>query len=425
MLETRSNLSRVATRAALGVACAVSMQGAGAIDLSWQPQLRVGTRATDNVLWSSNNQEAAMGFDNGGGMIVKAEAQDWRSTITPSFNFRRYAVGENLDADEFGARTQHQWIATDRLQLGTNLDYVRDSTNSTELTDAGNRNQIANRDTILAQPSLTFLLDDATSVSAGYLYQDVSFDRRANGQLVDFSYQQGNLGVSHNWRDDVRFFVSAFTSEFRTPDTGGKTRTYGGQGGIGYSLDENLTVDLAIGYVTSNIDFQTSFLALDLGPPPRIVVVTRQDEVSSSGPIASASIQRNFENIRTRLDYARRVSPSIRGSQQLEDDILLTLDRDMSREWRLGFRGGYNMRSAEGGEDLAVGLNRIRANDLNRDQTSLSGNVTYRFTREISLRGEYRFSYNTFTNQFQDSVYNHSLFVMLSYDGEPRFRRGL
>jgi len=403
--------------------CAAWLPPAAALDLSWQPQLRVGTRATDNVLWSSTNQEAALGFDNGGGMIIKAEAQDWRSTLTPSFNFRRYAIGENLDADEYGARTQHQWFVTDRVQLGANLDYVRDSTNSTELTDAGNRNQIANRDTYLAQPSITFLVDDRTSVNGSYVHQDVSFDSTSNGQLVDFTFEQFTVGGTHLLTDDVRLFATAFASQFETPDTNGKTRTYGGQAGAGYQFTEDFSVEGAVGYVSSDIEFETSFLTLDLGPPPSIVLVTQRDEVSSSGPIATASVQKAFEDLRTRLDYARRVSPSIRGSQQLEDDILLTLDRDLSREWRLGFRGGYNMRSAEG-EDVAVGLNRFRVDDLNRDQAMVSGNLSYRFTSEISVRGEYRFSYNTFTNELQDSVYNHSFFVTLSYDGEPRFLRG-
>ncbi len=423
MTEAHKPLPRAALAAAMSAACAAWMPPAGALDLSWQPQLRVGTRATDNVLWSSDDQEAALGFDNGGGMIVKAEAQDWRSTVTPTFNFRRYAIGENLDADEYSARSQHQWFATERLQLGANLDYVRDSTNSTELTDAGNRNQISNRDTITAQPNITFLVDERTSVNGSYLYQDVSFDNTGNGQLVDFTFQQFTLGGTHLLTDEIRLFVTAFASEFETPDTNSKTRTYGGQGGAGYQFSEDFSVEGAVGYVTSDIEFQTSFLALDLGPPPRIVLVTEQDETSTSGPIASASIQKSFEYLRTRLDYVRRVTPSIRGSQQLEDDILLSVERDISSLWRIGLRGGYNMRSAES-QDVEVGLNQLRVDDLNRDQVSAGSWVSYQFTTEITVRAEYRFAKNSFANEQQDSIYNQSLFITLSYDGEPRFLRG-
>ena len=409
--------------AALAVLIAAAGQGAFALDLSVQPQVRLGTRSTDNVRWSSRNQEAALGFDNGGGAVLKIESLDWKSTINPNFNFRRFAIGDELDADEFGAKSQHQWLATDRLQAGLNLDYVRDSTLTTELADAGARNIVANRDAVTAQPSLTFLVDDRTTVNGSYLYQDVSFDNSGNGQLVDYTYQQLTLGGTHQLSDDIRLFGTAFASEFETPDTNGRTRTYGGQGGAGYQFTDDFSVEGAVGYVTSTIEFQTSFLALDLGPPPRIVLVTQQDEVSTSGPIASASIQKNFENMRTRLDYVRRVSPSIRGSQQLEDDILLSAERDMSSLWRIGFRGGYNMRSAES-QEVEVGLNQFRVDDLNRDQASVAGWISYRFTNKLYVRAEYRFTRNSFASDLQDTVYNNSLFLNLNYDGEPRFLRG-
>jgi hypothetical protein len=415
---------RRARIAALAIAAGAS-HGVLAVDLSWAPQLRLGMRATDNVRWNSVNKEAALGFDNGGGMVVKAETQDWKSTITPSFNFRRFAIGEDLDADEYGAKSQHQWQTTDRLLATVNLDYVRDSTLTTDLADAGIRsNLVANRDTVLAQPGFTFLIDERNSVNASYLYQDVSFDTTAGGQLVDFSFQQFTLGGTHLLTNDIRLFATAFASEFETPDINGKTRTYGGQAGAAYQFSDSLSVEASAGYVSSDINFQTSFLALDLGPPPRIVLVTQQDEASTSGPIASASIQKSFENTRTRLDYARRVSPSIRGSQQLEDDILFSAEHDLSRVWRVGFRGGYNMRSAES-DDVQTGLNQVRTNQLNRDQAVLGGWLSYRFTNELSVRTEYRFGRNTFDETLRrESVYNNALFFNLIYNGEPRFLRG-
>jgi len=397
--------------------------GAHALDLSWQPQLRVGMRATDNVLWAPANQEAAVGFDNGGGMVVKAETRDWRSMVTPSFNFRRFAVGENLDADEYGVRSQHQWVATDRIQLGANLDFVRESTNSTEVTDAGAQNQIANRETITAQPTVTYLLSERTSLNAAYVYQDVSFDRSANGQLVNFTFEQFSLGGTHLLTDKIRVFANAFASEFETPDLGGRTRTYGGQGGAGYQFTQDFSVEGAVGYVKSDIEFENQFLAIDPGPPPRIVLVTQQEEVSTTGPIASASVQKSFENVRTRLDYARRVSPSIRGSQQLEDDIMLSAEHDISSLWRVGVRGGYNMRTAEA-QDVAPVFSRRFADDLNRDQALLTGWLSYRFTNELSARAEYRFSRNSFSNELLETVYTNSLFFTLNYDGTPRVLRG-
>ncbi|MGE0566262.1 MAG: hypothetical protein AB7O50_17315, partial [Pseudolabrys sp.] len=163
-----------------------SVNGVYALDMSVQPQLRLGLRATDNVRWASNDKESALGFDNGGGAILKAETADWRSIVTPSFNFRRFVIGDDLNADEYGVRTQHEWAATERLKTSLNVDYVRDSTLTTELTDAGRQNDVANRETIAVQPSVVYLLDERTSLNGGFLYQDVTFSTASGGRLVDY-----------------------------------------------------------------------------------------------------------------------------------------------------------------------------------------------------------------------------------------------
>lgn len=407
------------------VAAAASLShGAFALDLSYRPQLRIGMRASDNVRSSAVSPEAALGFDNGGGLELKAESQVWKSLITPSFNFRRFAIGEDLDADEYGVRSQHQWFATERLMLGTNVDYVRDSTLTTELTDAGVQNQVANRDTVLVQPNVTYIWDDRTSLTAGYLHQDVSFDTDARGQLIDYLYDQVNVGATHAWREHLTFSITAFASKFETPDLEGETRTYGGQGGAEYRFSPDFSMNLAVGYVTSDIDFQNRFLALDPGPPPRIVVVSREESVSTNGPIANVSIRKDFERLRTRFDYARRVSPSIRGTQQVEDDILFTAEHDLTQTWRVGFRGGYNMRSSELQDTDAI-QSPGTSNQLNRDQALVAGWIAYAFTKELSVRSEYRFVRNSFDeNVRRDPIYGNALFLNLIFNGEPHFLRG-
>lgn len=402
----------------------MATQAAAALDLSYRPQLRLGIRGGDNVRWSENNQEAALGFDNGGGLELKAESQVWKSLITPSFNFRRFAIGEDLDADEYGVRSQHQWFVTDRLMAGMNIDHVRDSTLTTELTDAGLQNQVANRDTTTYQPNVTYLWNDRTSLNASYLRQDVSFDTDANGQLVDFTYEQISTGATHAWRSNIVLSITAFASRFETPDLQSETRTYGGQGGVEYTYAPDLIFNLAMGYVTSDIDFVNRFLAIDPGPPPRLVVVSQDESVSTDGPIANVSIRKKFEHTRTEFIYGRRVSPSIRGTQQLEDDIVLTAEHDLTRTWRLGFRGGYNMRSSELRE-LGIGAAPATSNQLNRDQALLAGWVSYAFSKEITVRSEYRFVRNSFGEDLRrDPVYGNALFLNLYFNGGPQFLRG-
>lgn len=417
-------LKAMPLRVAICAAAALVAPAAVALDLSWSPQLRIGTRATDNVRWRPTSQEAALGFDNGGGLELKAETTDWKSKLNPSFNFRRFAIGKNLDADEYGVKSQHQWLASERLIFGLNLDYERDSTLTTELTDAGLENQVANRDTVSAQPNLTYLWDDRTSLTAGYLYQDVSFDAGTNQQLIDFVYEQVTLGATHAWRSNITFSVVAFASKFNPPDIESKTQTYGGQTGLEYMFSPDLRMNLMLGYVTSDIDFQNRFLAFDPGPPPRLVVVTQDESVSTNGPIANVSIRKDFENVRTKLEYARRVSPSIRGTQQLEDNILFTAEHALTYKWRVGFRGGLNLRSSEL-QDVVGGQVPGTSNQLNRDQAMIAGWISHAFSKELSIRSEYRLVRNSFgEDSRRDPVYGNALFLSLIFNGEPRFLRG-
>lgn len=407
---------RAVTMAALSVLAVCGCSGvhnAFAIEWSARPQLRVGSRTTDNVLFSAEGAESAFGFDNGGGAVLKAESSSWSSILTPSFNFRRFLIGENLDADEYGVRSQHKAQPFDWIIAEFKADYIRDSTLTTELTDAGRQNDVANRDTVTLQPTLTFIVDEQTSLNLGFLYSDVSFDAVGNAGLVNFEFKQVNTGITRVVNDRLQVFVSGFVSQFDVVAVGSATRTYGAQSGLTFVYSPTFAFDLAGGYVKSDIDFQEQFLALVADPIPRIAVLSRQSETTTSGPIASASFRKSFENGRARFDYSRRVSPSSRGAQTLEDDITLALYRDVTRRLLLGFRGGYNMRGAETQEFGSVA-------DLDRDQALLSGTVSYLFTPNLTLSSEYRFVRQSFTGRTTD-VYSNALFITLSYNGDPYF----
>lgn len=385
-----------------------------ALDVSIRPQVRLGMRGTDNILFTAANQEAALGFDNGGGALLTAESSSWLSTVNPTFNFRRFLIGENIDADEYGVRTQHTWMATDNLKPELKLDYIRDSTLTTELTDAGRRNDVANRTSLTVQPSVTYLWDAVTSLTASFVHSDVDFESAQPTGLVAFTFDQANLTVSRILTPDLQAFASIFASDFQAPDLESATRTYGAQTGLTYQYSADLAFDFAGGYVTSNIEFVDRFLALVVDPFPRIVVVQQAAEASNSGPIASASIRKSFENMQGRFDYVRRVSPSSRGAQTLEDDMTLTLDRKLSRQFRTGFRGSYNIRSAEleavGG---TIGV-------LNRNQALVSGYVSYQWSEQIAVRAEYRFVRQQVT-EADLTLYSNAVFLTLNFNGDPYF----
>lgn len=412
----------------LGLLTATPVAPVHAVDLSWQPQLRVGTRSTDNLRSTVDDQEAVWGFDTGGGLALKAATDTWQTNINPGFNVRRFVIGENADAEEYNVRSQSQWAVNERAALSLVADYARDSTLTTDQTDAGVETDIINRDTVTLQPAVNYALTDLTSVNASFLYSDVTFKTPPGGNFVNYDYKQVNVGATRYLNDTLTLFGRGFVSEFRTPSRDSSTLTYGSMGGVNYRHSETLDGDFSVGYSMSDIDFvsqtQTGVVFAGFNPLTgqpifQPVFTATPDSTSSGGPIASATIRKNFENLKTSLVYNRAVSPSTRGTQTIADDIVVILEQRLSSRLTLGLRGGYNMQSAEADEVGAV--NQL---NLDRDQVLVMPSVRYRFTEEFSISAVYRFVWSHQAEPVRNT-YNNSLFVTLSYVGVPNTFDGL
>lgn len=391
-----------------------------AFEFSWRPQVQLGTRATDNLRTTINNPEAAWGFDMGGGVQLDLESSSLRSRITPAFNFRRFAIGEGADADEYEVRTSTQWTSSERISAALEFDYIRDSTLSTELTDTGRQTAVSNRDTINVAPSLNVLLTERTSLNVGFFYSDVEFEQLPGTPFSDYDFKQVNGTLTHVLTDRLSVFANSYVSEFRTPRTNGKSLTYGGLTGANFRYSDTLEADFGVGYVQSEIDFQTTVTQLQLAIDPNSgqlvaipVTVTTPQNTTENGPIARANIRKSWSPLLdSELSYNRSVTPTVFGAQSVIEDILLSLERDITSRLRGLFRGGYNMRSAE--TDAIAG----QQGNLNRNQVLLVAGVRYRITQEMSVGATYRFIYNDLKD-LDASSYNNGLFVNFIYNGEP------
>ncbi|MEQ8234126.1 MAG: hypothetical protein RLW61_03330 [Gammaproteobacteria bacterium] len=399
-----------------------------AFDVSWRPQIRLGTRVTDNLRTAINDPEAAWGFDMGGGLQLNLESNQFKSQITPAFNFRRFVIGEGADADEYEVRTSTQWSVVERAVLSLDFDYIRDSTLSTELTDAGRQTAVSNRDTLNVAPSVAVSINERTTLNLGFYYSDVEFEQLPGTPFADYEFKQVNGTLTHQLTEQFSIFANAYVSEFQTPSNGGKSLTYGGMGGASYFWSPTLDFEVGVGYVQSEIDFLGQEvtpgqfqLVIDPDTGQIIllpVVTTVEQSAIESGPIARATIRKIWSPVmHSELSYNRSVSPTVFGAQSSSDDILFSVERELSRRFVALFRGGYNMRSAETENNARQSAN------LDRNQTLLVAGVRYRFSQDITLAATYRFVYNDISF-LDETSYNNSLFFTFTYNGELRSYRG-
>ena len=424
----RSNQRRLSSSVSAIAAVSLSVItqcASAAFELSWQPQLRIGTRATDNLRTAINDREAAWGFDMGGGLQLDLASASLSSRVSPAFNFRRFAIGEGADADEYEVRTSTEWSVVKRVTASLAFDYIRDSTLSTELTDTGRQTAVANRDTINVAPSLDILLTPRTTLNLGFYYSDVQFQQLPGTPFSNYDFKQVNGTITHALSERLSIFSNAYASEFRTPSRGGKSLTYGGMGGASYRFSESLDADFGIGYVLSDIDFQTSEIRLQLAFDPATgfpflqqILVTTDQTTQERGPIARANIRKQWSpSLRSEVAYNRSVSPTVFGSQSSTDDVEANLIHKLSDRLLLTFRGGYNRRAAE--SDAIAGQNI----NLNRDQVLLSGGVRYRLNKEMSVNASYRFVYNLLKD-IDETSSNNGLFLTFFFNGELRTYSG-
>lgn len=399
------------------VASLLVASGSPALELSVKPELNLGSRATNNVLFSERDPQDALGFDTGGRLAMIVESDRYRSTIAPSFNVRRFAVGDNLDADEYGVASDHRWQMTEALSGTLKADYAQDSTLSTELTDAGRRNSVGNRNTLNLAPGVVYALNDLTQLSANFSHTDITTDTLPSEGLVDYTYKVASVGASRVLTGALQVFATGFVNWFDVPSQNSSTTTYGAQTGLNWQWDPQTRFELAAGYLTSDIDYVELVPALIFNPLPQIILLEEPRQASTGGPIASFGLTRQFERARAEFQFSRQVSPTLRGSQSLEDSFDLRLAYDWSRELVLSVNARYSMVSAQ-----ADVLQRA-VNDLNRNGFNVGGAVSFQLSPEIRLGGEYR--YQTQENGFSSAtVDGHNLTFTLNYAFE-RFFLGL
>ncbi len=400
--------------------CTLTLVGScPAFEYTWAPQARAMMRLDDNVRGRANNQHGALGFDVGAGVALAARSETITSILTPRFNVRRFAIGDNLDAEEWFVDFENEWLQ-ETFAPRLDFSYSRESTLARDLTDAGLVDDIKDRDTISVHPSVDWLISDRWIANAGFFYSDVTYLDAGQSGLVDYDYMQGTTGVTYIWDDTLQLFSNFFVSEFETPDTRGKTRTYGVQAGATKQWDATLSISAALGYTHSDIEFTSLQQALVFDPFPRLVSVLRDEQVSDSGAIANVSVKKDFEKLKTEFNYIRQVSPTGRGAQSTSDDIEGRLRRRLNERLELRLIGLHQIRATEGERITTV---------LDRDITRLQGVLSYRLHPEWRVDFSYRFVHREYTRgQIRKSISadSNTILVTLRYNGAERgFDQGL
>lgn len=390
------------------------LAGAATNVLAWNyvvtPSARELMRVDDNIRGAVRDKEVAWGFDSSASVNVQAISDTVTSTLTPRINIRRFVVGDDLNADEYGVTSSNVWN-TERFRYGLDFNYSRDSTLSTEATDTGRKNVVVDRDNVSISPTVAYSFSDRLVLQTSYLYNSISYLAATNGELVDYKYQSLNVDLHYQLRDDIELFASTSFSYFDAGSGFSITRNYSGRGGATYHWDETFHVTGTVGWIASNVKFQDQQLIFT----PIITVVAVPAHGTSEGPLASASIQKKFSQATATLDFVRQVSPSGRGAQSNSDRVSGSYAYRFTDRFNAQVDFIYDMQSADG----ANFGNRTLASALNRDYLDVVGTIRYKLSPEWQISTAYHHPIRQSNNSSVNSTaQGNVVYFTLDYAGK-------
>ncbi len=374
------------------------------------PVARSTMRVDDNIRGAEFDKEAAWGFDGTGIVNLQATNETIISTLVPRVNIRRFIIGDDLDADEYGVTFNNLWNQ-ERARYGLDFNYSRDSTLSTEATDTGRRNTVVNRDGITIRPSVAYFFTDKLELQAGYLFNSVSYLTTNTADFIDYEYQVVNVDLNYQLRENIKLFASTSFSYFDSGSGLSISRNYSGRAGATYHWDESLSLTGAVGWVESNV----KFLELRFTPPPEFAPVNFPTHGSSNGPLASVSILKKFARATASLDYVRQVSPSGRGAQTNTDRVTGSYVHFFTDRFSARSDFIYDVQVADGAGFAAQST----AGSLNRDYMEFVGALRYKWSQAWQMSTAYHHPIRKSTNStFKTSSQGNSVYFVMEYTGE-------
>lgn len=397
-------LSHWAVGSALFAACG----GAGAVDITVLPQFHVLSRLDDNVRLSAQKAEGALGFDTAASVAVAGTTETATASVTPRTTIRRFAFGDNLDADEYGVSFGGGWqqeIFKAQLDGG----YSHDSTLTSEATDTGVVDDVKYRNSINLQPSVVVQASERWSIRGIFLFNDTSFEDAANSGLIDYEYKSGTLNLNWLASERLTLFSNVIVGQFDAPDIKNNTRTYEAQVGGTWNFDPTFQMTGSIGWNHGEID--------EVVRLPQSVLVDTHVSSTTDAPVASASVLKTWQTWTTRLDYQRLVSPSSRGAQSISDRIIGNISHRLTDRLIVTADGIYEMREAQ----QSTGSIQSAAADLNRDYREIRCAVRYRFAEEWWIGASYRFGHRESSNPDSNEVAEtNAVYMTLDFVGNPK-----
>lgn len=288
----------------------------------------------------------------------------------------RYDGSEDrgIDTDDQLLYAGGRWNG-ERSQFSIDGEFLRQSSQLTELTDTGFFDDVDRRVTKSLAPQYSYVVFENTQAFVGLNYEEVDFPNSIPVNLTEYTVEGGNLGVIHTIDELNSVTASVFHSQYEADTFSNEVDTTGANIRYARTINELWNAYAQVGYRKSNFKNLISGVVVrddDTGESYNIGA-TRQSELSTLNVSASNELQPSAsgdvnERLTLNFDYNRSFSDYWVGIIDfiwLNNESVNNDGNDNDREyWQLTLGADYRI------TPTWTATARLRHREQNRDDIS-------------------------------------------------------
>lgn len=401
-----------------------------ALDLLFKPDFAFKERYEDNLRMQAKPIRSNFISTISPGLLFGYLADNSEFKTNFKWNQLIYHGDSDLDFAEKILNLNHQY-KSELFRTDVLAGYAEESSINTQLEVAGSgdvQTQVP-RTTKFLTPSVTYNLNAKNAVQIGYSYSDVAFERQDNLQnslrYSDYTNQQLSGTFMHSYSERLNFNLTGAYSVFESANespgfifgiipvkTGfsQKSMTFSYQAGFQYLFDEQTQLNFSAGIRDTTTDAsQYNKLANS-----DLFINQTTNSSDTIGHVFSTNLTRKAEWGDFFISAGQQLNPASTGSQQTTTSFSGRARYNLDERWLAGINASYISTEAIS----TFNNNSSVAN--NRTYTTLSPNIQWRWSDEVSFDLSYTYRQQVFENTHQSAIGNS---VQLQFSYQPQINR--
>jgi len=415
------------------VFASVILSPAQAAEWTAEPDISLRSGYNDNVLLVTGSHSSVWETDLSASTKFGVAKENQGLFGDAGVVIRRFSGGSGRESSDlldredyfFNTDAYHQ---TERNTYRGNIDYIRDSTQDSEVNQNGIfTNAYATRIRKTAGAAWERTLTERMSLDLGYQYNDVSFaDEGEVANLIPYKFNTLTASLNYQLTPRTVGILQGSGSAYK-PDTDLDSNTWNIQAGINSAFSETIDLSVLAGYRRTKSDGLSLFLTgfcvgadpgasfpdCEGGFPVATGTDTEKTTTKTNGAVFNASITKRLEKGSLSAVISRTQRPDLNGRLLDSNQIRL------NGAYRLTDKLQSSLGIQYSENETIVNIAGQDANDSVRQDNrkdkyfSIKPRVSWQFLREWRLAGEYQYAKRK--NRLKNTASRNAVYLTLSY----------